>query len=142
MSKPTLSPCGLFSSRKTLTEAVEYSSSLIDTLPPEHKAAAYTALWVSMNTALAEIAKLSPADTQPYPEDEAPRIGSIADLSPEETLRAIRTALPSHGLRIHALHKVSPKLSEPHGIFFALVCHLFGLSHEEISTEMMSLLDD
>jgi hypothetical protein len=46
---------GLFSDRKTLPEAVDYLHEIIDSIPAEYRAAAYTGIYVFVNT----IAKLA-----------------------------------------------------------------------------------
>jgi hypothetical protein len=135
-------PCGLFSKRATLTEAVEYSSSLIKTLPRVERGTAYTALWVSVNTALAEIDKLDLASTHPYsiPELDALADTSVDNSSPEELRRHVRTALPLHLARCFQLAQIAPRLAEDHTLFAMLIVRLFSLDKETLLAEVESLL--
>lgn len=43
---------GMFSDRESVGEALEYATSLIEALPKEDRAAAYTAVYVVLNTAI------------------------------------------------------------------------------------------
>jgi hypothetical protein len=48
---------GLFADRATTSEAIWYAYDLIDALPPEHRAPAFTALHVVLNTIARELTK-------------------------------------------------------------------------------------
>jgi hypothetical protein len=137
-----LSPCGLFAKRDSLAEALEYANTLIAGIRPTDRVAAFTALHVVLNTALAEIAKLDPTSILPYPDPHTNAPKSIKQMTREEISRSLRTALPHHGLHVHLLDKISPKLAEPHSIFFMLVCKYFEIDAETIADEMVNSLSD
>ena len=48
---------GLFASRDSLVEALNYGADLISTLPSEHRIVAFTAMYVAVNAALDEAVK-------------------------------------------------------------------------------------
>ena len=50
--KERLEPCQLFSDRETIAEALAYADLLIGAMPQSQRAAAYTAMWVVLNTVL------------------------------------------------------------------------------------------
>jgi hypothetical protein len=91
-----MKPCGLFASRDTLEEAYAYSESLISALPKDDgsQAAAYTALWVVLNTALAEVEKVKATPFIPpipnyAPEDFSAPFGKVSVEKAKEILPGI-----------------------------------------------------
>lgn len=150
-SKPSPSnkpaPCGLFASRETLNEALDYSSRLIQArIPQEHQAEAFTALWVTLNTALAEIEKLEPlAKPELLPRlthDEIfatfPR---LKDLTPMLTLQFLRAELPRLVLLGKAMEgERHPGASSVAHLVVALA-QLFSLSNASIAEEAAKELE-
>lgn len=139
-----LSPCGLFATRDSLPEALEYANTLIAAIRPTDRVAAYTALHVVLNTALAEIEKLSMSNVRPYTDEEIAqqKAKCVADYSPEELRRHFRTALPAVALHTHLLAKAAPRLGETFGIFISMAAALYGLEPEGLATEMLDLIKD
>lgn len=133
-------PCELFSSRDTLNEAVAYSTSLILSLPSEHQAAAFTALHVTLNTALADLAKSSPATVQPYTPEELHLRGpfSVEEISQEETARHLRTALPHVCITLFTMGQLAP---ENFHTFTLLLAKYFELSPDELAREMLAIVN-
>jgi len=55
---------GLFATAANLDEAIKYTYNLIETLPPEYKAGAYTGLHVMLNTVARELRVLTKLDLE------------------------------------------------------------------------------
>ena len=140
---PKYSTCDLFASRNTLNEAVSYSSSLIETLPQEHKAAAYTALHVTLNTAIREINRADITNLNPRDEDSRPSGLCISELTPEEAQQMLRDQVSQAVALAFWLEKTSKvaahpavsALAEPLAIFTHIVGRAFGLSADEVFEE-------
>lgn len=49
---------GMFAEAENTTDAITYAYNLIETLPPEYKAGAYTGLHVLLNTVAQELRRL------------------------------------------------------------------------------------
>lgn len=134
MTKPTITPCGLFSSRETLAEAVEYSSKLIDSLPVEVRAYAHTALWVSLNTALAEIEKKD--ITKLTRSGNVPKsVGKIASIPAPQAAQLVRDLI----IPTIAFTKDLDNC-EPITIFLLLVTRLFDMDEEDILSDLAGLM--
>ncbi len=54
----------LFATADNLHEAIKYTYNLIETLPPEYKAGAYTGLHVMLNTVAQELRRLTKLDLE------------------------------------------------------------------------------
>jgi len=63
---------GFFADRDDLQEAIEYANDIIQALPNEHRLAAYSALYVVINTA----AKIE-RDQLAYEQQRQPIIGAV-----------------------------------------------------------------
>jgi hypothetical protein len=50
---------GLFASRETIQDAFKYAYEMIETLPAEYKAGAYTTLHVVVNTIAEEVKRIT-----------------------------------------------------------------------------------
>lgn len=140
---PKYSTCDLFASRNTLNEAVSYSSSLIETLPQEHKVAAYTALHVTLNTAIREINRADITNLIPRDEDSRPSDFRISELTPEEAQQMLRDQISQAVALAFWLEKTSKvaahpavsALAEPLSIFTHIVGRALGLTADEILEE-------
>jgi len=138
MSNPVYNQNEMFSSRATVEEAVIYSQELINTLPLEHRMAATTALWVSLNTALAKIEKLNPHNVRPVPLDELPKEIKINAIPQEQLAIMIRTLIAPSLSQLHRLSSlpVIGELVEGSASFTALVGQYFGVSPDELVDEI------
>lgn len=138
MTTPTTSPHELFSSRETLEEAIAYSTSIIDTLPLEHRMTASTALWVSLNTAIKKIASLDLTQIQPIPIESLPQSVKLSALPKEELLVMIRTLIAPTISQLHIAHKLPlvGELVEGPSSFVAMVALAFGLTTDEVIAEV------
>lgn len=128
----------LFASRETLPEAIEYSNSVIESLPLEHRMAAYTALWVSLNTALAQIEKLNPHNIRPVPMESLPWEVKLSSLTQDQIGTMIRTLLAPTLSQLHQLSNVPVlgELAEAPSSFVVMVSFYFGVSQEELLAEI------
>jgi len=138
MSNPVYNQNEMFSSRATVEEAVIYSQELINTLPLEHRMAATTALWVTLNTALAKIEKLNPHNVRPIPLDELPKEIKINAIPQEQLAIMIRTLIAPSLSQLHRLSSlpVIGELVEGSASFTALVSQYFGVSPDELVDEI------
>lgn len=138
MSNPVYHQNEMFSSRETIAEAITYSQDLISTLPLEHRMAAYTALWVSLNTALAQIEKLNPHNIRPVPMESLPREVKLSSLPQDQLGIMIRTLLAPTLSQLHQLFNVPVlgELAEAPSSFVAMVSFYFGVSQEELLAEI------
>lgn len=138
MSNPVYNQNEMFSSRATVEEAVIYSQELINTLPLEHRMAATTALWVSLNTVLAKLEKLNPHNVRPIPLDELPKEIKIKAIPQEQLAIMIRTLIAPSLSQLHRLSllPVIGDLVEGPTSFTALVSQYFGVSPDELVDEI------
>lgn len=132
---------GLFSSRDTLEEALEYSQSLISArIPAEYRMEALTALHVSTNTAIKLLASASNAETIPLTEDEIRTLAdtlpeNIHDISPELRRRLIRYMIPKLTAIAHLLAREKHPLEASIGSFCVLAALEFGIDNESLIKE-------
>lgn len=128
-----LAPCGLFSSRETLEEALEYSSSLIEArIPQEAKIVAYTALHVVLNTALAQLEKASLANLKRR--SEPPKsLPPISMISPEDASQLVRDLLIPSLAQVRSL---AGDKQEILSIFLLLVSRMFDMDEEAIMEDL------
>lgn len=140
MTTPVYNPNGMFSSRATVEEAVEYSQELINTLPLEHRMAAITALWVSLNTALRDISKKDLANTIPFAFDAMPTNLKVGDMSPELATRIVRSVLINTLSDCRALQEfpIIGTIAEPVTIFTLMVSRMFDLTLDDLISEAKS----
>jgi hypothetical protein len=148
MTKPTpLKQHGLFSSRDTLEEALEYSQSLISSrIPEKYRMEALTALFVSTNTAIGLMEKKNPANltrmskeeykifAEKYESDSRGRYKST-DLSTEDTYKMLRTRLPEIILLVTILDKMGLPFTDDIGAYLLLLANIFNISLDELATE-------
>ncbi|HNA84903.1 MAG TPA: hypothetical protein PLB04_05020 [Nitrospira sp.] len=140
---PKYVTCDLYASRETLAEAVKYSSSLIETLPQEYKAAAYTVLHVTLNTAIREINRADITNLIPRDEDSRPSGFRISELTPEEAQQMLRDQISQAVALAFWLEKTSTiaahpavsALAEPLSIFTHIVGRALGLTADELFEE-------
>ena len=131
---------GLFSSRETLDEALTYSDRLIKSLPGEHQMAAYTAMWVPLNTAIAQLEKASLSNLQLKPRTHTSLV--IADLTPEQASQHVRNCIvPAIGMS-KDLEEVSPRQGRALTILLILVAKMYNLGENEIIDEMAQHLSE
>lgn len=132
-TSPKISPCGLFSSRETLEEALEYSSSLIEAhIPQEAKIVAYTALHVVLNTALAQMEKASLTNLKRrvgIPKSIPP----ISTISPEDASQLVRDLLIPSLTQVRSL---AGDKQEILSIFLLLVSRMFDMDEEAIMEDL------
>lgn len=129
---PRISPCGLFSSRETLAEAIAYSQELINSLPGEHRMAALTALWVPLNTALAQMEKASLTNLKRrvgIPKSIPP----ISTISPEDASQLVRDLLIPSLTQVRSL---AGDKQEILSIFLLLVSRMFDMDEEAIMEDL------
>ena len=139
-SSPKLQPCELFSSRDTLEEALEYANSLIEAMPAEHRSAAYTAMWVPLNTQLKISESLDLANIQFLPGEKLPKVTSVAETDHKTAAIIVRSTLPKALINMEALHKVMPKFADNHAILLLMVSRMFNLSIDELLEEALYML--
>lgn len=140
---PKYTTCDLFASRNTLSEAVAYSSSLIEALPQEHKVAAYTALHVSLNTAIREINRNDITNLLPRVEADMPAQFTISQLSPHEAQQLLRDSLPQAVAVSFWLERLAriidlpliPGMAESLALYVHLSASAFGLTADEVFEE-------
>lgn len=146
MSKPSTSPLpspwGLFASRDTLAEAVEYSTSLIESrIPLEYRAYAFTALWVTANTAIKELERkqLPPFDlaSTPVVSEEAlhEAYPQIAQMGQAQCLQYLRMKLPTYILLAKALESENHSSHSELGYLSAVLIQLFELPLKQAADE-------
>lgn len=146
MSKPSTSPlpspCELFASRDTLAEAVEYSTSLIDSrIPLEYRAYAFTALWVTANTAIKELERkqLPPFDlaSTPVVSEEAlhEACPQIAQMGQAPCLQYLRMKLPTFILLAKAMESENHPGHSEISSLSAVLIRLFELTPEQAADE-------
>lgn len=138
MSNPVYNQNEMFSSRSTVEEAVIYSQELINTLPLEHRMAATTALWVSLNTVLAKIEKINPHNIQPIPFSELPKEVKIKDIPQEQLAIMIRTLIAPSLSQLHLLSNLPGlgDLVEGPATFTTIVSRYFGVAPGELIDEI------
>lgn len=138
MTTSSTSPNELFSSRDTLEEAIAYSSSLIDTLPAEHRIAALIALWVSLNTAIKQIASLDLSQIQPVPLESLPQSAKISLIPKENLLVMIRTLIAPTISQLQQASRlpILGELVEGPSTFVSMVARAFDLTPDEIIAEV------
>lgn len=128
--------CDLFSSRETIDEAYAYSEKLIETFPAEIKGAAYTALWVTLNTCLQTLEKQNPLNTPT--EETSGKDKKLTELSAQETLTRIRAELGQLAAVAWVAERLEHNsLGELLGRQCAIQAHLFGLSVDEFAAEVV-----
>ena len=138
MSTPLHHQNEMFSSRSTLTEAISYSQELISTLPLEHRMAATTALWVSLNTALAQLEKASLSNITRRSNPPA-TLPSIATISPQDAAQIARDLLiPT----LAFTKNLDGKNQEVISIFLLLVTRMFDMDEEEILDDLTCMIVD
>lgn len=131
-----MKPCELFASRETIEEAYAFSESLIESFPQTHKAAAYTALWVTLNTCLRQLEK---SDLTQLQRGEGPHdIRSVGELTPHEALQRLRNELPEYA----AVAWFCERVGDEHtgvllGKFSATLAKAFGISVDQLATESL-----
>ena len=131
-SSPRISPCGLFSSRETLAEAIAYSQELINSLPGEHRMTALTALWVPLNTALTQLEKASLSNLKRrvgIPKSIPP----ISTISPEDASQLVRDLLIPSLTQVRTL---AGDKQEMLSIFLLLVSRMFNMDEEAIMEDL------
>lgn len=139
MSSPTKQH-GLFSPRETLAEALEYSDKVIKALPLEHQMAAYTALWVPLNTAIAQLEKASLSNVQRQPLDLADKGFTISELSPEQAIQHVRNVVVASISMTKGLERILPNEGKALTILLLLVTKMFGMNEDEVVDEMAQLI--
>ena len=131
----------LFSSRETIDEALAYSDKLIKSLPGEVQIAAYTAMWVPLNTALAQLEKASLSNVQRQSiKDIDPQGFTIASLSPEQATQHVRNVLVANLALTKDLEQILPKEGKTLTVILLLVTRMFGMPEKEVIDEMRQLL--
>lgn len=137
----TLKAHGLFSSRETLEEALQYGEELISArVDKESRMEAFTAMHVVANTAIRLLTKASITETLPYTEVELDELFAIKPkpsmMEPEEALRLLRTKL----YEFAAIGFVMSKLGSPFAgeitSYAILIARVLGLSVDELSREI------
>lgn len=137
-SSPKLQPCGVFSSRDTLAEALDYSNSLIATLPIEHRSTAMTALWVTLNTAIKISEETSLANVPLLPRDQLPDGVPVAEMSPKTAALLVRSVLLRSVIQMKTLYEVLPEFAEPQTVVLLLVSRMFGLTVDDLTSEVLT----
>lgn len=153
MTKPTtpLKEHGLFSSRDTLEEALEYAQSLIAArIPAEYRMEALTALHVTSNTAIKLLEGRNPANISPMTPDELKTFFttygrkpgesfSVGEFSPEDNLRLMRSKLPEMTMLVWILEKAQvPHMAEI-GSFVMMVAGMFNVEADALAAEVIEL---
>ena len=148
-SSPLPSPCGLFASRDTLAEALEYSTSLIEArIPLESRAYAFTALWVTANTAIKELERkqLPPFDlaSTPVVSEEALREAcpQIAQMEQAQCLQYLRMKLPTYILLAKAMESENHPGHSELGYLSAVLMGLFELTPKQAADEAVKHLHE
>ena len=138
----TTKTCDLFSSRETLSEAIEYSTELIGSLPREYQMAALTALWVSINTALIQLEKKAPASNllasiQPQDKDDPARLQkfTVAELTEEQAQQILRNNFLDMLLLGWQLSRLIPSIGESVTSFVMIATRAYGMSPEAVLAE-------
>ena len=144
---PLPSPCELFASRDNLAEAIEYSTSLIEArIPLEYRAYAFTALWVTANTAIKELERkqLPPFDlaSTPVVSEEAlnEAYPQIAQMGQAPCLQYLRRKLPTYILLAKALENENHPGHLELGSLAAVLIRLFELTPEQAAEEAYNRL--
>ncbi len=132
--------CDLFASRDTLSEAIEYADKLIATLPQEHRAAAYTALWVPLNTSIKEKEKASLVNTRLLTHEELPSRLVIAEATPEQAAEIVRHLLVKALHQTCILNEVLPSFGERMTTFTLLVSRMFNLAIEDLIADAKTVM--
>lgn len=123
--------CELFSERDTLEEAVEYASTIINAFPIQLRAHAYTALWVTLNTAIKLLDQLETTTTKLLDEAEGTDSRLREDFNIEGTTTgraygAYTDSPSSTTVRLRSqIDELTRQVSDPHDLRFVL----FTLEH-------------
>lgn len=139
--------CDLFAKRDTLEEALSYAETVTRGLPEETRLPVTTALWVVLNTALAELEKekahrgISLPASPSYASPSAPV--SIDKLSPEEAAALLPPAIADFTTvlffldpeRAHPATRLATQL-------ITLLLHTFRLDQEAFKVALESRVDE
>jgi hypothetical protein len=135
---------GLFSSRDTLEEALEYANGLISArIPAEYRMEALTALHVCTNTAIKLLSATTPSEEiLPFTKEElttleasVPEPYRVSDLTPHQVRRFVRTRLPELVAIAEALSEIHPPFETMVGHFCCLVAAEYQVPHEKLADE-------
>jgi hypothetical protein len=131
--------CELFSSRGTLEEAAAYSNRLIESMPPEHRLDAFTALHVTLNTAIKlleenDLTKYQLTALKPYKM-------KVADMPRALAIQELRNSAPLLLLAGFDLERHgAPELGSRLGQIAALLAKAFGITVEDLAEEAGNML--
>jgi len=153
MTKPTtpLREHGLFSSRDTLEEALEYAQSLISArIPAEYRMEALTALHVTSNTAIKLLEGRNPANISPMTDEELKTFAAtygrkpgqsyaVSEFSPLDNLRLMRSKLPEMAMLVWILDKAQVPHMDDIGSFVMMVAGMFNVESDALATEVLEL---
>jgi hypothetical protein len=144
----TLKEHGLFSSRDTLEEALQYGEELISArVDKDSRMEAFTAMHVVANTAIKLLAKASIKETIPYSDEDIDNLAkevttggkkgyAIADLSDEECARLLRYSLSQMAAMVFAMAKMGLPFAQELTSYTILISRVFGLSTADLTAEI------
>lgn len=137
----TLKEHGLFSSRDTLEEALQYGEELISArVQKESRMEAFTAMHVVANTAIRLLTKASITETLPYTEVELDELFAIKPktsmMEPEEALRLLRTKITEFATIGFVLSKLGSPFAQDVTAYAILAARALGLSVDDLSREV------